>query len=67
MIAKNILVWLPSPMGDAIMATPALRSIRKLFDDDKIFFCANRTVAEILSPTLFADEWIILKKNNPFG
>ena len=67
MIAKNILVWLPSPMGDAIMATPALGSIRKLFDDDKIFFCANRTVAEILSPTLFADEWIILKKNNPFA
>lgn len=67
MIAKNILVWLPSPMGDAVMATPALRSIRKLFDDDKIVFCANKTVADILSPTPFADEWIILKKNNPFA
>ncbi|HBG77390.1 MAG TPA: lipopolysaccharide heptosyltransferase II [Phycisphaerales bacterium] len=63
---KNILVWLPSPMGDAIMATPALRSIRERFADAKIYFCASKTVADALSPTSFADEWIVLKKNNPF-
>jgi heptosyltransferase-2 len=53
-------------MGDAVMATPTLAAIRNLFEKDKIFFCANRTVAEVLKPCRFADEWIILKKTGPF-
>jgi heptosyltransferase-2 len=54
-------------MGDAIMATPSLRCIRNLFAKDKIFFCANKTVAEILSGCPFADQWITIKGNNPFA
>jgi heptosyltransferase-2 len=53
-------------MGDAVMATPALAAIKNLFKNDKIFFCANRTVAEVLKPCRFTDEWIVLKKGNPF-
>lgn len=64
---KNILVWLPSPLGDAVMATPALRSIRERFADAKIYFCAGRTVADALNPTSFADGWVVFKKNNPFA
>lgn len=64
---QNILVWLPSPMGDAIMATPMLAAVRNLFGNDKISFCANRTVAEVLKPCRFTDEWIVLKKSNPFA
>lgn len=66
MSCRNILVWLPTPMGDAIMATPAMRCIRKLFENDKIFFYANKTTAEILSGCQFADEWVIQNGNNPF-
>lgn len=66
MISHNILVWLPSPMGDAIMATPALRCIRQIFESDKITFFANKTAAEILSPSAFADDWIIQNDDNPF-
>jgi heptosyltransferase-2 len=64
---KNILVWLPSPLGDAVMATPALQCVRKQFPDDKIYFCAGKTVSQILTPNSFADECIILKSNNPFA
>ncbi|MGA2916872.1 MAG: lipopolysaccharide heptosyltransferase II [Sedimentisphaerales bacterium] len=66
MKCRNILIWLPSPMGDCIMATPALVALRNLFEKDKIFFCANPTAAQILKPCRFADEWIIFKKDNPF-
>lgn len=67
MASRNILIWLPSPMGDCIMATPTLAAFRNLFEKDKIFFCANSTAADILKPCRFADEWIIFKKNNPFS
>jgi len=66
MSCQNILVWLPSPMGDAIMATPALRCIRKTFENDKIFFFANKVTSEILSDCPFADQWIVQNGNNPF-
>ena len=64
MNAKNILVWLPWPMGDAIMSTPALRSIRDYFRDDKIFFLVKPAVREVLSPCSFADEWILCEGHN---
>ncbi len=54
-------------MGDCLMATPTLAAIRNLFENAKISFCANRTVAEILKPCRFTDEWIILKKSNPLA
>ncbi len=66
MSCRNILVWLPSPMGDAVMATPAMAAIRNLFAGDKITFCSNGTVAEILSGCPFTDEWIILKSHSLF-
>ena len=64
MDARNILVWLPRPIGDAIMSTPALRSIRDYFRDDKIFFLVKPAVREILSPCAFADEWILCEGHN---
>jgi heptosyltransferase II len=65
-MSRNILVWLPSPMGDAIMATPALRCLRKIYEKDKIFFLASKINCAILSPCPFADEWITLTSKNPF-
>ena len=55
---EKILVWLPSPMGDAILSAPALRALRKGRGDCHITFLANRTVREILSPCAFNDAWI---------
>jgi heptosyltransferase-2 len=53
----NILVWLPSPMGDAILCTPALRAIRKKFASSRITFLGNGVVRQVLFPTNFADAW----------
>lgn len=58
MDGEKILVWLPSPMGDAILCTPALRAIREKFIGARIFFLGNRVVRDVLSPCSFNDEWI---------
>jgi len=54
----NILVWLPSPMGDAILCTPALRAIRKWFSSSKITFFASSVVHQVFSPCGFTDAWL---------
>ncbi|UCC97268.1 MAG: lipopolysaccharide heptosyltransferase II [Phycisphaerales bacterium] len=63
----NVLLWLPSPMGDAILCTPALRAIRRHFASSTISFLANPVVREILSPSAFNDEWLEDGKENPFA
>ena len=57
--AKNkILVWLPSPLGDAVLCTPALRAIRQKFQSSQISFLAAPAIREILSPNGFNDKWL---------
>ncbi|MHC5083299.1 MAG: lipopolysaccharide heptosyltransferase II [Planctomycetota bacterium] len=60
--SKRIIIWLPSPLGDAIMATGALRAFRQLYADDHITFMAAPFTRQILSPTAFCDDWIDLEK-----
>lgn len=64
---EEILVWLPSPMGDAILCTPALRAIRNYFKTCKITFLATDVVRSVLSPSSFNDKWLELNDNNPFA
>ncbi|MBN2272072.1 MAG: lipopolysaccharide heptosyltransferase II [Sedimentisphaerales bacterium] len=59
----DILVWLPSPMGDAILSTPALRAIRRRFGSSKITFFANQVVRSVLTPCDFNDGWIEPARN----
>ena len=67
-VAKDrILVWLPSPMGDAILCTPALRAIRRRFKSSRIAFCANSVVRQILSTSRFNDEWLLQQSKNPLA
>ncbi len=55
---EKILIWLPSPLGDAILCTPALRVLRSRFESKSIYFLAKPTVKQLLSPSNFNDEWI---------
>lgn len=55
---NNILVWLPSPLGDAICATPALRAVREHFAQSNITFLAAPFTQAILSPTTFCNQWL---------
>ena len=60
----NILVWLPSPMGDAVMCTPALRALREGFKSSRIYFVGIKTVQGLLRPNNFCDEWIEYSKGD---
>jgi heptosyltransferase-2 len=64
---NNILIWLPSPVGDSVLCTPALRAIRRRFDSCKITFLAEPIVSEVLSPSDYNDEWLELTQKNPFA
>ncbi|MHC4570787.1 MAG: lipopolysaccharide heptosyltransferase II [Planctomycetota bacterium] len=63
----EILVWLPSPMGDAVLCTPALRAIRQYFKSSRITFFANPVVHDVLSPNPFNDIWLQQQNKNPFA
>lgn len=55
---ENILVWLPSPLGDAVMSTPALRALRQRFAQSRITLYGNAMVRAVLSPSPFGDAWL---------
>lgn len=57
-VDEKIMVWLPSPMGDTILATPALRALRQHFDKAHITFYASAVTRQILSPCSWNDAWI---------
>lgn len=63
----EILIWLPSPMGDAILCTPALRAIRQRFKSAEISFLARPAVREVLSPGSFNDVWLTAQDSSPFA
>ncbi len=60
---QHILVWIPSPLGDAIMATPALSSIRHRFRSARITCLASKTNRAFLEPSAFCDDWLELDKS----
>jgi heptosyltransferase-2 len=62
----EILAWLPSPMGDAVLCTPALRAVRRHFKSSQISFFANEVVRKVLSPSRFNDIWLQQHSKNPF-
>ncbi len=64
---ENILIWLPSPIGDAILCTPALRAIRERFQNHKIYFLAETVIRDILSPSSSNNDWLMPQSENPFA
>jgi len=63
----NILVWLPSPLGDAVLSTPALRAIRNRFCSAKITFLATAGVRDLLQPCAFNDAWLVPRQTGSVG
>jgi heptosyltransferase-2 len=64
---NNILVWLPSPIGDAVLCTPALRALRRHFEASPITFLAEPAVRQLLAPSSFNDIWLQSHSPNPFS
>ncbi|NLH16706.1 MAG: lipopolysaccharide heptosyltransferase II [Phycisphaerae bacterium] len=63
MARERIMVWLPSPMGDAILSGPALRAIRRRFVSADIAFAGETIIREVLAGNPWCDEWIELRRN----
>jgi len=63
---EQMLIWLPSPIGDAILCTPALRAIRRQFSDRAITCFGGDIVRQTLRPSSFANNWILKQTRNPF-
>ncbi len=53
---SRILVFVPNWVGDVAMATPALRAVRRRFDDARIVHLIRPYAAAVLDGTGFADE-----------
>ncbi|MCE5186107.1 MAG: lipopolysaccharide heptosyltransferase II [Planctomycetaceae bacterium] len=57
-MAQRILIWLPSPLGDAVMATPVLQAFGGLYGSANITLLANGFTRQILSGSGFCGGWL---------
>ena len=55
---RKILVVQPSWVGDAVMATPMLRSLRELYPEAEISYLLRRYVKEVFTGMPWADRLI---------
>ncbi|MDG3004042.1 lipopolysaccharide heptosyltransferase II [Paludisphaera mucosa] len=55
----NIVVFLPSLIGDAVMATPTLRALRRGFPSGRLSIVAKPNVAPVLDGLDWFDETIL--------
>ncbi len=53
----NILVICPNWVGDAVMATPALRALRRGFPNDRIVGLLRPVIADVLQGSDSFDSW----------
>src|SRR5262249_51778429 len=58
----NLAVFLPNWIGDAVMATPALRALREHYRDGKIIGIVKPYVAALLGGGDWFDELILADK-----
>lgn len=67
-VPQKILVFQPSWVGDAVMATPALRALRKLYPEAHIAYLMRRYVEPILNGVPWADQVITYRASKrPLG
>jgi heptosyltransferase-2 len=58
----EIGLFLPNWIGDAVMATPALRAIRRRFASDRIVAIGKPVLAELFAGSDFFDAFVAFKK-----
>ncbi|MGO8943810.1 MAG: lipopolysaccharide heptosyltransferase II [Syntrophobacteraceae bacterium] len=61
----KILVRSTNWIGDAVMTTPAMGSIRAAFPSSEIVLAANPVVSELMTPHPFCDRVIVYDKRGP--
>jgi len=61
--AKNILIIKWGALGDLIMATSTIKTVRDNYPNAKITMLANSIMSELLPEGFIVDEYIFLKKS----
>lgn len=61
----RLAVFLPNWVGDVVMATPALRALRKLAGEGRLIGVMRPYVAEVLGGSDWFDETILYVKGQP--
>ena len=56
---KRIVVFLPNPVGDVVMATPTLQALREHFATAHIAHVGHEAALDVLSPNRWADGTIL--------
>jgi heptosyltransferase-2 len=64
---QRILVVQPNWVGDAVMATPALRALRALYPKSRISYLLRRYVKPVYQGLAWADELITYRAGAPDG
>jgi len=62
----NIAVFLPNWVGDAVMATPALRALREHFTDARLIGVMKPYVAGVVEGAPWLDEQMLLDSRGPW-
>ena len=59
----KIIIELPTWLGDALMATPAIENLKKSFHDSKITLIGSKSSIEVLKNHPYIKNTFILEKN----
>jgi heptosyltransferase II len=60
----RIALFLPNWIGDAVMATPAIRAVREQHPGARIIAVARSTVADVLHGSLWINDWLLADKRD---
>lgn len=63
----NIAIFLPNWIGDVVMATPAIRALRRHFADARCVAICRPYVAGVLKGSTWFDEQLFLDRVGPWG
>src|SRR5690349_19323072 len=63
----NLALFLPNWVGDAVMATPALRALRQAYPAARITGVMRPPIADVLAGTNWIDEFLPLERTGPRG
>ena len=60
----SLLILLPNPLGDAVMAVPAIRRIAESLPACRITLAGSAAVAEVIDDAIPNTNWLILNKRS---
>src|SRR5262249_24323188 len=63
----NLALFLPNWVGDAVVATPAVRALRRAYPAARVTGVLRRNVADVLAGTGWLDDTLFLDSKGPWA